>query len=552
LREIRRLTESFGYDADQRLNCTALSSTCTTQTLVYDGGLAGPGNITSQTGLGTYAYPAAGQPRPHAVTSLTGTFNGIVNPTFSYDANGNMTGRASAAQNVFWTASNYPSTISATDITGSEEVQLSYGPDRQRWKQIYTGPSGTENTYYIGGLMDKVHTGTTDYRHYIYAGSEPIAIYSRTGTGSVTMRYMLEDHQGGVSNIASNAGASDVNESFSAFGTRRNPTTWSGAPTSTDLNTIAGLSRQGYTFQTWLGQSMGLNHMNGRVEDAILGRFLSPDTHIPNPADAQSYNRYSYVNNNPLSFTDPSGFTPCTQNKFSMNGSGCGSYVDSSVGDLIGTFGQGTDDGFDNLRGTNEGGAGGTATGIAAGAAQAAAAARAAAQAAAEGPPTPSAQRNVTPNNSGVSITWVIPPFVMNDNGGFAGAASFNVPDGANGVIIQQVTFGDDGSSAGGVYYEAWIVQNGQVVPGDDLRGNDVFRSPTAADSSVTGLVQFYPGATMSDFPGLVATGMPPAGDLPMSYTQPANWTAEGALVHQIVVLDNLSSFYVIPTPPLP
>jgi RHS repeat-associated protein len=71
---------------------------------------------------------------------------------------------------------------------------------------------------------------------------------------------------------------------------------------------IAGLSRQGYTFQTWLGQSMGLNHMNGRVEDAILGRFLSADPYIPDPGNAQSYNRYSYVNNNPMSLIDPSGF----------------------------------------------------------------------------------------------------------------------------------------------------------------------------------------------------------------------------------------------------
>jgi hypothetical protein len=53
---------------------------------------------------------------------------------------------------------------------------------------------------------------------------------------------------------------------------------------------------------------MGLNHMNGRVQDAILGRFISPDPHVPDPTNAQSYNRYSYVNNNPLTLIDPSGF----------------------------------------------------------------------------------------------------------------------------------------------------------------------------------------------------------------------------------------------------
>jgi RHS repeat-associated protein len=302
------LTESFFYDKDNRLTCATLSSSCSTPTFVYDGGSAGPGNITTQVGVGTYSYPAAGQPRPHAVTSISGTFNGITNPSFSYDANGNMTDRASTSANITWSSYNYPTAISASDVTGSEEVQFNYGPDRQRWEQVYTGPSGTEQTYYVGKNLEVVFNGTTNYRHYIYAASEPVAVYSRTSAGAITMSYMLEDHQGGVSAITSNGGTADIDESFSAFGTRRNPTTWSGAPTASDLNTIAGLSRQGYTFQTWLGQSMGLNHMNGRVQDAILGRMISPDPSVPDATNAQSYNRYSYVNNNPLTMTDPSGF----------------------------------------------------------------------------------------------------------------------------------------------------------------------------------------------------------------------------------------------------
>jgi RHS repeat-associated protein len=311
------LYENFYYDADNRLCADVVGGTggCTTPTIVYDGGSAGPGNITSQTGVGTYAYPAPGQPRPHAVTSLTGTLNGISNPSFSYDLNGNMIKRASSTQNVSWSSYNYPVTISGSDATGSEEVQFSYGPDRQRWEQIYTGPSGTETTYYVGNNLEVVFNGTTNYRHYIYAGSEPVAVYNRTSAGA-TMSYMLEDHQGGVAAITSNSGTvggtSGVDESFTAFGQRRNAETWYGAPTTGDLNTIAGLSRQGYTWQTWLGQSMGLNHMNGRVEDAILGRFLSPDPHIPDPTNAQSYNRYSYVNNNPMTLVDPTGFSAKT------------------------------------------------------------------------------------------------------------------------------------------------------------------------------------------------------------------------------------------------
>jgi RHS repeat-associated protein len=148
------------------------------------------------------------------------------------------------------------------------------------------------------------------------------------------MSYMLEDHQGGVSSITSSAGAVAIDESFAPFGTRRNPTTWSGAPTTSDLNTIAGLSRQGYTFQTALGQSMGLNHMNGRVEDAILGRFLSPDPHIPDPTDAQSYNRFSYVRNNPLSRVDPTGFEDDSE-----PGQGSGGGNDSGGGARLSSYG---------------------------------------------------------------------------------------------------------------------------------------------------------------------------------------------------------------------
>ena len=47
--------------------------------------------------------------------------------------------------------------------------------------------------------------------------------------------------------------------------------------------------------------------MNGRVYDPQIGRFLSADTYIQDPYNTQSYNRYSYVVNNPLKYTDPTG-----------------------------------------------------------------------------------------------------------------------------------------------------------------------------------------------------------------------------------------------------
>ncbi len=55
-------------------------------------------------------------------------------------------------------------------------------------------------------------------------------------------------------------------------------------------------------------ESLGLVHMNGRVYDPLLGRFLSADPFVQAPTNTQSPNRYSYVFNNPLSYTDPSGY----------------------------------------------------------------------------------------------------------------------------------------------------------------------------------------------------------------------------------------------------
>jgi hypothetical protein len=47
--------------------------------------------------------------------------------------------------------------------------------------------------------------------------------------------------------------------------------------------------------------------MQARFYDPVIGRFLQPDTIVPDPADPGAFNRYSYVYNNPLRYTDPTG-----------------------------------------------------------------------------------------------------------------------------------------------------------------------------------------------------------------------------------------------------
>jgi RHS repeat-associated protein len=293
------LTENAYYDNDYRLTSTTLGGT-QNLSVTYDDTM---GNITARSdvaGGATWTYSTT---QKHAVTEA-----GSTSYNYSYDANGNATARQ--GNSITWSSYNYPTTINAGSGSTAETVAFSYGPDRKRWQQMYTGNSTSETTNDVGGLMDVVSSGsTTTYRHYIYAGSEPIAVYARSSAGN-TFDYVLSDHQGSNSDLTNSSGASIVNESFTPFGQRRNPTTWSGAASNSDLTTAAGITRQGYTFQTQLGLWMGMNHMNGRVEDSITGRMLSADPHVPDRTNPQSFNRYTYAYNNPMTLTDPSGF--CT------------------------------------------------------------------------------------------------------------------------------------------------------------------------------------------------------------------------------------------------
>jgi RHS repeat-associated protein len=323
------LTESFCYDNVYRLDHSTLTGLCTGTTnlqMAYDA----TGNITSRSDIAAGAAWTYSAIHRHQALQA-----GDASHTYTYDPNGNAITRN--AFSITWSSYNYPLTINAS----GESATFSYGPDHEKWKQVYTGPSVSETTTYYGDLLETVLTSAgTDWRHYIFAGSEPVAIYSRTTAGTNTLRYTLEDHQGSPSAVLSSAGALLVNESFAAFGSRRNPTTWSGAPVAGDLATIAGITRQGYTGQTMLG-NMGLIHMNGRVQDAVTGRFLSADPYITEPENTQNFNRYGYVYNNPLSYVDPSGFTqkkvkpgmPCTDNCNGGISSNTGAMGDALAGE---------------------------------------------------------------------------------------------------------------------------------------------------------------------------------------------------------------------------
>lgn len=100
--------------------------------------------------------------------------------------------------------------------------------------------------------------------------------------------------------------------SFDPWGRRRNANDWT-------FNNVPNnyLFDRGYTGHEHLDQ-LGVINMNGRVGacperrsrfgNPTVARFLSPDPFVQNPSSTQGFNRYSYVSNNPLKFTDPSGF----------------------------------------------------------------------------------------------------------------------------------------------------------------------------------------------------------------------------------------------------
>ena len=184
-----------------------------------------------------------------------------------------------------------------------------------------------ETTLYLGAYERENHTTRanelaspvlvkTVHRHSLGGGM----IYTRTFGGSdpgIKLTNVLKDHLGstdalivGTWNGSTFANQTIERLSFDAWGERRDTTTQiSYRATDTDpFRTSAKDHDRGYTGHEQLDDS-GLIHMNGRIYDPELGRFLSPDPIVQIPEYSQNFNRYSYVLNNPLNATDPSGFS---------------------------------------------------------------------------------------------------------------------------------------------------------------------------------------------------------------------------------------------------
>jgi len=290
---VTEVEENFTYDALDRLVSSTVVSTKAGENLTQGKTYAydALGNITHKSDLGDYIYDSA---RPHAVISAGGN-------SYSYDANGNMTG--GAGRTLTWSSFNKPISMAKDGKT----VDFTYAPDRARY--LKTGSDGAK-TLYLDKLYELITKGQeVTHKQFIYAGSSLVAVHvsglDHNGSGiPVQTRYMHKDNLGSVDTITDGVGTVVDRMSFDPFGGRRQGD-WREA--TVGINLIPVLTNRGFTGHEHIDE-MDLIHMNGRVYDPTLGRFLSADPHIQSPYSTQSYNRYSYVSNNPLKYADPSGF----------------------------------------------------------------------------------------------------------------------------------------------------------------------------------------------------------------------------------------------------
>lgn len=261
--------QSFTYDDLNRLNCWKLNSTSCTESYAYNT----IGNLTSKAGV-SYSYPASGanSTRPHTPSSVGGQ-------AYTYDNNGNLT--ADGTRTYTWTAENLPNTITY----GSTTESFTYDADNERVAKTV----GSTTTVYFAGLWEQVVGGARKL-YYTFNGQVIAVRDSVSG-----LAYLHGDHLGSVSVATNSAGALLSTQEFDPWGKVR-----TGSMGQTTLN---------YTGQRLDGS--GLLYYHARMYNPVIGRFVSADSVVPDPSNPQQFNRYTYVLNNPLRYTDPSGHAHC-------------------------------------------------------------------------------------------------------------------------------------------------------------------------------------------------------------------------------------------------
>ncbi len=260
--------ESFVYDDMDRLT-TVKQGSSTVMTMSYQAN----GNIASKTGLGTYSYE-----KPYAVSGVDNT-GGLIS--------GNE-------QNITYNVFNKVASVSETVGSNNYLLNITYGPDRQRWKStLKTNNAVTRTIVYAGDYETVTEDGVTKQLYYLSGDNGLTAIYVKQSGQPDKIYYAHKDHLGSIVKLTDNAGTEIFKASYDAWGRR------------TVANSTFKFHR-GYTGHEHLDE-FKLIDMNGRMYDPLLARFLSPDPFVQMPDFSQNFNRYTYCLNNPLIYTDPSG-----------------------------------------------------------------------------------------------------------------------------------------------------------------------------------------------------------------------------------------------------
>ena len=268
------------------------------------------GNITRGP-LGAYTY---GDPaHVHAATAAGRTH------AYTYDANGAVHTRTEGAT-TYTHGYDVQGRQTSVAVAGGATSTFVYNGDGELVARQVAGR--TVAHYAAGGLYEQ-DPATSTTRKYATFGGRRVAVTTTTGPPpqtTTTVQYLHQDQLGSTGLVTTAAGALAQARFHAPFGAPwYTPTT---AGVASTLGTrfgepwpVAGTQQAApsatdrhYTGQRSFAASLGsLYHYQARWYSPVLGRFLSPDPIVPNPANPQALNRYSYVYNSPFGYTDPTG-----------------------------------------------------------------------------------------------------------------------------------------------------------------------------------------------------------------------------------------------------
>lgn len=273
--------EYFTYDNLNRLK-QAFVTGYDTLMLNYDV----LGNITFKSDVGTYHYNQNNE-GPHVLSSID-LLPGKCIPSAS----------TSFVMNSFNKATSITSTY--------HQITIKYSIDKQRYRQLYYyNNTWIKQKDFILELIEREKTATDERTTIFIKGEDGVIAtkYHKKSNDSLFVHYWLKDNLGSLHTVVGQNDSIVEVLAYDAWGNRRFA---DGRPMQVGvIDTF--VNDRGFTGHEHL-EFFDLINMNGRIYDAIIGRFTSPDPFIQEPSNLQSYNRFAYVMNNPLAFTDPSGY----------------------------------------------------------------------------------------------------------------------------------------------------------------------------------------------------------------------------------------------------